>query len=74
MEQEPAPTEAPARLAPDIEAWLWAGAGGPVPCEKVIETSISWVFLFPDRALKLKKALDLEFFPELLDVRTELGT
>jgi hypothetical protein len=51
----------PARLAPDIEAWLRAGAGGRAPCEKVIETSISWIFLFPDRALKLKKPLDLGF-------------
>jgi hypothetical protein len=49
------------RLAPDIEAWLRAGAGGVAPCDKVIETSISWVFLFPDRALKLKKPADLGF-------------
>jgi len=48
-------------LAPDIEAWLRAGADRPGPCEKVIETSISWVYLFADRALKLKKPVDLGF-------------
>ncbi len=53
--------EEPAGLAPDIASWLLAGAGGSAPCEKVIETSISWIFLFPDRALKLKKPLDLGF-------------
>jgi hypothetical protein len=53
--------DGPARLAPDVEAWLRAGAGGNVACDKVIETSISWVFLFADRALKLKKPLDLGF-------------
>ena len=51
----------PARLAADVEAWLRAGAGGYSVCEKVIETSISWIFLFRDRALKLKKPLDLGF-------------
>jgi aminoglycoside phosphotransferase family enzyme/predicted kinase len=57
------PTSAaePVRLAPDVEAWLRAGADGRAACEKVIETSISWVFLFADRALKLKKPLDLGF-------------
>ena len=49
------------RLAPDIEAWLRAGADGGVPCEQVIETSISWIFLFKDRALKLKKPVNLGF-------------
>ena len=49
-----------ARLAPDVEAWLRAGAGDAT-CEKVIETSISWIYLFPDRALKLKKPVDLGF-------------
>ena len=48
------------RLSPDVETWLRAGAGGG-PCEKVIETSISWIYLFPDRALKLKKPVDLGF-------------
>ena len=47
-------------LAPDVEAWLRAGAGASAKgCEKVIETSISWIFLYPDRALKLKKPVDL---------------
>ena len=48
-------------LAPDIDAWLRAGAGGEAPCDGVIETSISRVFLFRDRALKLKKPVDLGF-------------
>ena len=50
-----------ARLTPDVEAWLRAGAGRDEPCEGVIETSISWIYLYADRALKLKKALDLGF-------------
>jgi len=53
--------EGAVRLAPDIEAWLRASAGGEAPCERLIETSISWIFLFADRALKLKKPLDLGF-------------
>jgi len=61
MEERATATQGPAGLAPDIEAWLRAGAGGQIPCEKVIETSISWIFLFADRALKLKKPLDLGF-------------
>jgi hypothetical protein len=61
MEERATSAADQATLAPDIEAWLRAGAGGPAPCEKVIETSISWVFLFADRALKLKKPLDLGF-------------
>jgi aminoglycoside phosphotransferase family enzyme/predicted kinase len=61
MKERGTSLEAPARLAPDIEAWLRAGAGAGAPCETVIETSISWVFLFPDRALKLKKPIDLGF-------------
>jgi aminoglycoside phosphotransferase family enzyme/predicted kinase len=44
-----------------IVAWLRAGAGGATPCEKVIETSISWLFLFEDRALKLKKPVNFGF-------------
>lgn len=44
-----------------IEAWLRAGAGGARPCQQVIETSISWVFLFEDRALKLKKPVNFGF-------------
>jgi aminoglycoside phosphotransferase family enzyme/predicted kinase len=51
--------EPPGRLAPDIEAWLRAGAGGAGPCEVVIETSISWIFLIGERAFKLKKPVDL---------------
>lgn len=54
-------TQTASLLAPDIEAWLRGGAGLGRPCERVIETSISWVFLFADRALKLKKPLDLGF-------------
>lgn len=46
-------------LAPDVEAWLRAGADGEAPCEGVIETSISWIFLFAGRAFKLKKPVDL---------------
>jgi aminoglycoside phosphotransferase family enzyme/predicted kinase len=61
MEERPTSEGKPGALAADIEAWLRAGAGAPDPCEKVIETSISWVFLFRDRALKLKKPLDLGF-------------
>ena len=45
----------------DVAAWLRAGAGGAASCQNVIETSISWIFLFADRALKLKKPLDLGF-------------
>jgi aminoglycoside phosphotransferase family enzyme/predicted kinase len=48
-------------LAPEVEAWLRAGAGGRWPCERVEETSISWLFFFPGRVLKLKKPLDLGF-------------
>lgn len=55
------PSAGGAGLAPDIEAWLRAGAGGGAPCEGVIETSISWIFLFADNALKLKKPVDLGF-------------
>ena len=50
-----------APLAPEIDVWLRAGAGGGVACDGVIETSISWIYLYPDRALKLKKPLDLGF-------------
>jgi aminoglycoside phosphotransferase family enzyme/predicted kinase len=61
VEERRTSADDPPGLDPDIEAWLRAGAGGPALCEKVIETSISWVYLFPDRALKLKKPLDLGF-------------
>jgi aminoglycoside phosphotransferase family enzyme/predicted kinase len=49
------------RLDPDVDAWLRAGAGGSASCERVIETSISFIYLFADRALKLKKSVDLGF-------------
>jgi aminoglycoside phosphotransferase family enzyme/predicted kinase len=52
---------ADAALDARIEAWLRAGAGGARPCQRVIETSISWVFLFEDRALKLKKPVNFGF-------------
>ena len=45
----------------DVVAWLKAGAGCGRPAERVIETSIAWVFLFEDRALKLKKPVDFGF-------------
>lgn len=61
MEQRGTSAEDTAQLARDVESLLRSGAGGAVPCEKVIETSISWIFLFADRALKLKKPLDLGF-------------
>ena len=45
----------------DVAAWLAAGAGGGTPAERVIETSIAKVFLYPDRVLKLKKPVDFGF-------------
>ena len=48
-------------LAPEVEAWLRAGAGGRWMCERVGETSISWLFFYPGRVLKLKKPVDLGF-------------
>ena len=48
-------------LDPRIERWLRAGAGGAAPCQDVIETSTSWVFLYEDRALKLKKSVHFDF-------------
>lgn len=44
-----------------MEAWLRAGANSGGVCEGVIETSISWIFLFREVALKLKKPVDLGF-------------
>ena len=44
-----------------MERWLQEGGGEPAPCERMVETSISWVFLYPDRALKLKKPVDFGF-------------
>jgi aminoglycoside phosphotransferase family enzyme/predicted kinase len=46
---------APVPVSDGIRAWLAVGA------ERVVETSIAWVFLYPDRALKLKKAVDFGF-------------
>ena len=45
----------------EVLDWLRAGAGGAVPAERVVETSIAWVLLFPDRVLKLKKPVDFGF-------------
>jgi aminoglycoside phosphotransferase family enzyme/predicted kinase len=58
MPHETAPTP---DLDPRVETWLRAGADGRAPCERIIETSISWVFLFEDRALKLKKPVNFGF-------------
>lgn len=44
-----------------LQAWLAAQEGGPVAC---IETHISWVLLTPQRAYKLKKAVDLGFIDQ----------
>ncbi|MBV8683850.1 MAG: AAA family ATPase [Caulobacteraceae bacterium] len=48
-------------LAPEVEAWLRAGADGRWACDRVEETSISWLYFYPGRVLKLKKPLDLGF-------------
>jgi aminoglycoside phosphotransferase family enzyme/predicted kinase len=52
---------APPEPDPDLDAWLRAGAGADEPCEKVVSTSISWVYLYPSRVLKLKKPVDFGF-------------
>ena len=44
-----------------LERWLRDGAGGLDACERMVETSISWVFLYPTRVLKLKKPVDFGF-------------
>ena len=49
------------RLDPAVDAWLRGGAGLGEACEQVIETSISWVFLYRTRVLKLKKPVDMGF-------------
>jgi aminoglycoside phosphotransferase family enzyme/predicted kinase len=49
------------RLPKDVERWVLGGAGGPTRCDEVIETSISWLFLFRGRVLKFKKAVDFGF-------------
>ncbi len=61
MPPSPPGPDADDALDSRIDAWLRAGAGGERPCERVIETSISWVFLFQDRALKLKKPVNFGF-------------
>lgn len=55
------PSSKTPRLAPGLESWLLSGAGGRSPCERLVETSISWVFLYGDRVLKLKKPVDFGF-------------
>ncbi len=44
-----------------IDDWLAAGAGVCGPCERRIDTPISKVFLFADKALKRKKPVDFGF-------------
>jgi aminoglycoside phosphotransferase family enzyme len=53
-------TQAP-QLAAGLEQWLLEGAGQGAPRGRRIATSISWVFLYPERALKLKKPVDFAF-------------
>jgi aminoglycoside phosphotransferase family enzyme/predicted kinase len=45
----------------EVVDWLAGGAGEGPPAERVVETSIAWVFLYGDRVLKLKKAVDFGF-------------
>lgn len=49
------------KLDPALEAWLTAGAGMGAPADKVIATATAWVFLYPERVLKLKKPVDFGF-------------
>jgi hypothetical protein len=44
-----------------LDDWLAAGAGGGAPCDRLIETPISKVYLFADRAYKRKKPVDFGF-------------
>jgi len=44
-----------------IDDWLASGAGVCGPCERRIDTPISKVFLFADKALKRKKPVDFGF-------------
>jgi len=44
-----------------IDDWLAAGAGVCGPCERRIDTPISKVFLFADKAFKRKKPVDFGF-------------
>ncbi|MEO6340178.1 MAG: AAA family ATPase [Caulobacteraceae bacterium] len=48
-------------LDPDLEHWLRTGGATGSPCERVIQTSISWIFLFKDRVFKLKRPVDFGF-------------
>ncbi len=45
----------------DLDLWLAAGAGAACPSDRRIETPISKVYLYPDRALKRKKPVDFGF-------------
>lgn len=45
----------------ELADWLARGAGAGAPAERVIDTSIAKVFLYADRALKLKKPVDFGF-------------
>ncbi len=45
----------------DLDRWLAAGAGVCPPCDRLIETPISKVYLFPDRVFKRKKPVDFGF-------------
>jgi aminoglycoside phosphotransferase family enzyme/predicted kinase len=57
-------TAGPGAVAPSAKAvddWLRRGAGADEPCERVTETSISRLFFFRDRVLKLKKPVDFGF-------------
>jgi aminoglycoside phosphotransferase family enzyme/predicted kinase len=49
------------RLFDELSGWLARGAGAAEPAQRMIETSIARVFLFKDRALKLKKPVDFGF-------------
>lgn len=46
---------------PSLDAWLEAGAGSGERAREVHETPIAKVFVFGDRALKLKKAVDFGY-------------
>ncbi len=45
----------------ELEAWLQAGAGSGARARQVHETPIARVYVFEDRVLKLKKAVDFGF-------------
>ena len=51
----------PAILDPALERWLRSGAGGGPAAEQVVETSAAWIFLYPHRALKVKRPVDFGF-------------